>query len=211
MKKTLLLSAGIAALLAQVASAQTVTNLINSWENSTEGWGSEGTWSSGGFSTTTGVTQGTYSWILTDSAAPDYSAALGGTASTSLTYDLAYSTAIEVDVLAGSSFGYQQWDLTLNNSVFGYQSADGYSFPESPSLGSESTLTFTVSPTYLADLIANPTSTTSINFQIGGSAAGTMEIDNLRIIDTFPVPEPSTLALAGLSAAGMLAIRRRKA
>lgn len=206
MKKALFLSVGIAAFLVQNATAQTIS--VNSWENSVEGWGTDGTiWTSGGFSTTSGVTAGLYSWSLVASANPGYAFSIGGTASTALTAELANAASVSVDVLAGGSFGYQQWDLTLNIGG-NYQSADGYSFPQSPVLGTESTLTFTISPTVQALLAANLGSATSVNFQIGGGGAGTMNIDNLRIVEA---PEPTTLALAGLGAAGLLVVRRRKA
>ena len=40
--------------------------LINSWENSLEGWGTfQGDYQSGGFVTSPGVTNGTYSWEVT--------------------------------------------------------------------------------------------------------------------------------------------------
>jgi hypothetical protein len=88
---------------------------------------------------------------------------------------------------------------------------DGYSY-QSVTIGAETTLTWTIPTAMQATLAANPTLATSMTFQIGGGySAGneTMYLDNLRIIDT--VPEPSTIALIGLGAAGLLAIRRRKA
>jgi len=214
MKKHLAVLMGAGVLLIQSASAQTV-NVIDSWENSTEGWGTDGTiWTSGGFSTTTGVTLGTYSWILNASASPGYAFAFGGTATTAITADLANATAVQIDVLA-TGFSYQQWDLDLNSGAFtvalggSYQSTDAYSFPQSPVIGTESTLTWTITPAMQALLAANPTATTSLNFQIGGGNAGTMYLDNLRIVEA--VPEPSVFALIGLGATGLLAMRRRKA
>ena len=217
MKHPLVVLLGASAFLVQSLSAQSVTNVINSWENSSEGWGTDGAnWSSGGFSTTTGVTQGTYSWILNAAGSPGYGFAIGSTASTAITVDLANATAVKIDVLA-TGFSYQQWDLTLNSSAFtvplggSYQSADGYSFPQSPVIGTETTLTWTIPASMQAILAANPTMTTSLNFQIGGGNAGTMYIDNLRIIDpATPAPEPATFAMMGAGVAGLLAFRRRK-
>jgi hypothetical protein len=212
MKKTLFLAIGLVALLAQGASAQTVTNLINSWENSVEGWGPDGTiWTSGGFSTTTGVTEGSYSWILNASASPGYGFALGGTASTAITYDLAYATEVQIDVYTPpGSFGYMQWDLDLNGGGLGYASTDGYTYNQSPTIGSESMLTFTIPPSEQATLQANLTTPTSLNFQIGGSGTGTMYLDDLTIVDPVSAPEPSVLALVGVGAAGLLAVQKRR-
>lgn len=208
MKKVLFLSVGIAAFFVQSASSQTV--LVNSWENSSEGWGAlEANWTSGGFSTTTGVTKGTYSWILNAAAGPDYSGAIGGTASTALTAELANAASVSVNVMA-TGFSYMQWDLALNGGGLGYASTDGYGYSQSPTIGTESTLTFAISPAFRTTLAANLGTATSLNYQIGGGGAGTVYMDNLTITE-LPVPEPSTLALAGLGAAGLLAVRRRKA
>lgn len=192
----------------QPAAAQ--TTLVNSWENSAEGWGPlETNWTSGGFSTTMGVTDGAYSWMLTAAAGPDYGAAIGGTASTTLTSQLANAASVSVDVLADSSFSYLQFDLTLNQQGgLGYASVDSYNYTQSPVLGTESTLTFTIPAAMRATLAANPTLGTSLNYQIGGGAGGTLYLDNLRITE---VPEPATMALLGLGMAGLLAFRRRRA
>jgi hypothetical protein len=163
-------------------------------------------WTSAGFSTTTGVTAGTYSWMLTAAASPDYAGAIGGTASTALTAELANAASVSVDVYA-TGFSYMQWDLTLNqNGGLGYQSADGYSYSQSPVIGTESTLTFTISQAFRDTLAANPTLPTSLNYQIGGGNGGTVFMDNLRITS---VPEPCTLALSGLGVVGLLLFRRR--
>jgi hypothetical protein len=69
-------------------------HLIVSWEGSAEGWGTGGPWTIGGFSTTTGVTAGSDSLILNNPAAPNYAFSFGGTASTPITYVLAYATEV---------------------------------------------------------------------------------------------------------------------
>ena len=209
MKKIVLLSIGAAAFILQNISAQ--AQLVDSWENSTEGWGivEPTIWANGGFNSTTGVTQGTWSWVLTASASPDYGTALGGTASTTLTAELANAASISVDVLtAPASFSFQQWSVAFNqNSGFGFQSVDGFTYSQSPVIGTESTLTWTVPQSFRNAMIANPTLPTSLNFLIGGGGTGTMEIDDLRIT---PAPEPGTMALFGLGALGLLKFGRRR-
>ncbi len=203
------LTVGMLVSALQTATAQGV--LVNSWENSVEGWGTlEANWTSGGFSTTTGVTDGTYSWMLTAAAGPDYGAAIGGTASTTLTSQLANAASVSLDVYATAEFGgYLQFDLTLNQQGgLGYASVDSYSYSQAAVLGSESTLTFAIPSAMRTTLAANPTLATSLNYQIGGGGGGTIYLDNLRINE---VPEPGTFALLALGAAGFLTIRRRKA
>ena len=76
-----------------------------------------GIWPTTGFSTTTGVTAGTYSWNLTAVSGPDYGLALTGPSSTNLTTLLENAASISIDVLtpvAGSFGYYQQWDVEIN-------------------------------------------------------------------------------------------------
>ncbi|MGP8055124.1 MAG: PEP-CTERM sorting domain-containing protein, partial [Limisphaerales bacterium] len=217
MKKLSLLFTGTLALaVVQSASAQ----YNESWENTVDGWGPiGGNMVINGFSTTLGVTAGSYSLVLGDNAAsiaassgPNYAGQIGSTASTALTLDLANAASVTLDVyVPGGNFGYYlQWDLALNqNGGLGYQSVDGYSYSQTANIGGEKTLTWTIPSAMQAILAANPTLPTSLNFQIGGgfsSANDAVYLDNLTITE---VPEPTTLVLAGLGALGLLAIRRR--
>ena len=222
-KRLTLLSIGMTAFLVQSAFAQTI--LYNeSWENTQDGWGivSGANMTLGGFSTTTGVTEGGYSLILDGPAAanssgngPAYQAQLGSTASTQLTYALANASSITMNVyVPAGDFGYYlQWDLAIDQEGtggLGYQSLDGYSYSQDANIGGEATLTWTVPNSFQATLAANPTLATSMVFQIGGgftSASDAAYLDNLTITET---PEPSTIALAGLGIAGWMAIRHRK-
>ncbi len=104
-----------------------------------------------------------------------------------ITTDLAGASSISIDVYTpGGSFGYyQQWDLALNNTdIGGYVSVDSYAYSESPSIGNETTLTWTL-PASITSVLATSANPTSINFQIGGGySAGneTMYLDNVQAI-----------------------------
>jgi hypothetical protein len=214
MQKSLLLAAGAVAFLMQSAFGQVAYN--ESWENTSDGWSTiGGNMISEGFSTTFGVTEGTYSLILGDASTatsgPNYAGQWGSTASTALTADLANATSVTLDVYvpSGDFGGFLQWDLALNGGGLGYQSVDGYNYHESATIGSEAVLTWTIPTAMQATLAANPTLATSLNFQIGGgftSAADAAYLDDL----TITVPEPTTMALCGLGMAGLVALRRRK-
>ncbi len=106
MKRPVLILFGIV-IAGLTARAQT---LLNSWENSQEGWTiNEANWTSTGFSTTAGVTAGSYSWELTAASGPDYGLALTGPSSTNLTALLANAASVSLDVLT-PTFG-QLWLL----------------------------------------------------------------------------------------------------
>jgi hypothetical protein len=175
---------GVLGLGISIAQSQT---LLNSWENSLEGWTiSEGNWTTTGFSTSTGVTAGTYSWNLTAASGPDYGLALTGPSSTTLTTQLLNAGSISIDVLtpvSGSFGGYLQVDLEVNQpGGAGTISVDGYTYDQSPTIGgSESTLTWAVPASVGEALAAHPGLATYLTFQIGGGGGGTMYLDYLRI------------------------------
>jgi hypothetical protein len=207
MKKILFLSVGIAAMCLQTSSAQ----LLESWENTLDGWTVSGDNTSGSSFSSLGATAGSYSLAISFSAAPSYGTPLSSTYQSSFTTALASSSALTLDVYTPpAAFGYylatQMW---INNADAGYnQLAGGTYF--ATGIGSETTLTFSIPPALAAALAAS-SNPTQIGLQMGGNyAAGnsTVYLDNLQAV---PAPEPTTLALAGLGAAGLLAIRRRKA
>jgi hypothetical protein len=166
------------------AQAQT---LLNSWEDSQEGWTIlETNWTSDGFSTNTGVTAGIYSWELTAATNPNYGPTLQGPSSTALTALMADAGQVTLDVLAptAGSFGYyQQWDLVVNQpGGLGSVSSDGSTYSQSPAIGGpESHLIFTIPATIRTALAANPALPTYLSFSIGGGGGGTIYIDNLRV------------------------------
>jgi hypothetical protein len=216
--KLLVLTLAVSSLLAQRAAAQTVV-YNESWENTLDGWGTiGGNMTIGGFSTTSGVTEGSYSLILDGPASggPNYAGQIGSTASTALTLDLANASSVTLNVyVPPGNFGYYlQWDLTLNQQGggLGYQSVDGYAYSQAATIGGESTLTWTIPAAMQTTLAENPTLPTSVNFQIGGgftSISDAAYIDNLQITDN-AVPEPGTLALMGIGALGGWKLARRR-
>jgi hypothetical protein len=183
-KRKILTMVGVLGLGISMAQSQT---LLNSWENSLEGWTiAEGNWTTTGFNTGTGVTAGTYSWNLTAAGGPDYGVALVGPSSTALTTQLLNAGSISLDVLTpvGGSFGFfQQWDLAVNQpGGAGTISLDGGNYSQSPAIGGpESTLTWTVSSSVRQALAAHPTLPVYLTFAIGGGGGGTMYLDYLRI------------------------------
>jgi hypothetical protein len=176
--------------------------LLYSWENSQDGWTILETniWTTTGFSTTTGVTAGSYSWQLTASSGPDYGAALQGPSSTALTAILANTASISIDVATPVSgcFGYYlQWDLVISQpGGLGYVSVDNYSYSGDANIGGSNTLTWTISTNISAGLAANPLLPSYLVFQIGGGfssgVTNTMYLDNLRATSLGPL-EPAQL------------------
>ena len=206
----------MAAFLVQSASAQ----LIESFENTLDGWQVPPSYnlqpSFGavpGFSSTTGVTDGSYSLSVTGTggSGPGYGQLLVSPSMTLLTSELAGASALSFDVYApGGSFGgYLQFDVDINNADTGFVSLDSYSYP-SATLGAESTITVPISVALQAELAASLNPTT-LDIQVGGGySAGneTFYLDDIRLT---PVPEPATLALFGLGMAGVMLLRRRNA
>src|ERR1039458_6912972 len=112
MKRNVLMLIGMLGLGISTAQSQT---LLNSWENSLEGWSiiETSTWTSDGFSTTNGVTQGSYSWELT-STAVDYGQTLRGPSSANLTLIMANADSASMDIMLALNASAFSWGIQID-------------------------------------------------------------------------------------------------
>jgi hypothetical protein len=205
------LGIGVAMLLPTFASAQ----LIESWENTLDGWTFNPSYNTQagftqGFSNTTGVTNGSYSLTVTSAGpSPNYGQMLEGPTDYYNTVALANATDLLLDVdTTPAAFGYfLQFDIEINNADTGFQSIDGYAYP-SATIGSESTVTFPISPTISSELAAS-SNPTQIDISIGGGGGGgEMYLDNLRGNGP-PVVLPEPMSLGAMGAGSVLLMLRR--
>ncbi|MGD0259080.1 MAG: PEP-CTERM sorting domain-containing protein [Verrucomicrobiota bacterium] len=197
----------VAAFTLNLQPAQASTVLVESWENTLDGWTVSGAGvGSYSFSTTQGVTDGSYSLDLTYASSPTYGTPMYSAYSSSLTSTLANNPSVSLDVYTPpASFGYYlQIQLWINNADTGYFQDGAYI---GTTIGSETTITFPVLPPALVATLAASSNPTQIGFQIGGGGASDVFLDNLRVQE---VPEPGTLALLGLGALGLVGLRGRR-
>jgi hypothetical protein len=201
-----------AALLAVAACSlylqpvQAATALIESWENTLDGWTvSGGGVGSSSFSSTLGVTDGSFSLDLTYAGNPNYGTPMFSSYVPAWTSLLATHPTVSVDVFTPpASFGYYlQVQLWINNADTGYFQDGSYL---STTIGSETTIIFPDLPPAMVATLAASSNPTQLGFQIGGGGAGDVYLDNFRASS---VPEPGTLTLLSLGALGLLALRRR--
>jgi hypothetical protein len=177
---------------------QTPPQVLESWENTNDGWTANGQvnpttmvpyFDQMGFSTTTGVTNGSYSWIIgatpsNTSQGPTFGAMISSPASTAFTTDLANlgTNTINLDVYTppGSFGSFLQIQLDYNNIDTGYTAASSYI---GTAIGSERTISFTLTAAQQSALAAS-TNPTSLTLQIGGgytSGNETFYLDNLVV------------------------------
>lgn len=193
MKRKLLALVGLLGLSISFGQAQTV--LLNSWENSTEGWSilETSTWTSDGFSTSNGVTQGSYSWKLSTTGV-DYGRTLQGPSSTNLTALMMNAASLSMDILPDTNtppiFNWGiQIDLEVNQpGGAGTISVDGGNYPGdvySPQLtnGTVSTISWPVSQAARTALDAYPNLPVYLTLSVGGGGGGAIYIDNLRLTE----------------------------
>ncbi len=207
MKKVLFLSVGLTALLLQSASAA----LLESWENTLDGWSLYYPNFTSSFSASTGVTVGNYSLALTGPApvnSPPLYLILSAYQS-NFTTTLAASSALTLDVYTPpGSFGYYlDTQIDIINADTGFVTLGNINFLPT-TIGFETTLSFSI-PSATAAILAASSNPTQIGIQaVGGFSEGneTVYLDNLQSV---PVPEPRVFDLVGLGAAGLLAMRLR--
>ena len=196
----------MAAFSLNLQPAQAATVLLESWENTLDGWTvSGGGVGSSSFSTAQGITAGSFSLDLTYPGNPSYGTPMFSAYSPSWTSTLANNPRVSLDVYTPpASFGYYlQVQLWVNNADTGYFQ-DGSYF--GTTIGSETTITFPDLPADKLAILATSSNPTQMGFQIGGGGAGDVFLDSLRVQQ---VPEPSTLVLLGLGALGVLGLRGR--
>jgi hypothetical protein len=208
LKVRFLLVVALGFLVPGMASAQ----LIESWENTLDGWTVNPSFNNQGFtsafSSTTGVTNGSYSLAITSpGGGPNYGQLLYSPSTMAITNILANASSLSLDVdTTPGAFGYYAaFDFDINNTATGYVSLDGYDYMGT-AIGSEYTFTIPISPS-IASALAASNDPTSINIQVGGnSGGGTMFLDNLRAT---PVPEPVSIG-AMLTGSAVLMLRRHR-
>lgn len=205
--RRLALGLALGAVLTTSASA----GLLASFENDAEGWtintSENAAYSISGFSTTDGVTDGTYSMVVTGTANPSYGQMLVSPDSTALTGELATATQVSIDVTtAPGSFGFgSQWTAVINNADLGYTSLDGFSYSGFVGPGASGHLVWNITAAQRA-VLAGSAASSSLIFQVGGGDAGTMYVDNVRLAQ---IPEPSSLALLTIIGTAAVRFRRR--
>jgi hypothetical protein len=205
MRKSLLLTSA-AALLAMSTSAQAV--LIYDWENDAQGFSGIA-----GFSTTTGVTSGSYSAYGDFGSAFTWAFQIGNWNANFAALNEAQKvgTQILLDVTLEGPAMEEGQGLNVGLWVFHAAANTGIgSFQVTP--GQTVTLTFNI-----PDGVGGPNGESDgvprdwTQFRIwtqggGGYDPGNIYIDNLRV-----VPEPASLGLMGGLAATGLMVRRRRA
>ncbi|MCX7722659.1 MAG: immunoglobulin domain-containing protein [Verrucomicrobiae bacterium] len=168
----------------------------NSWEADLEGWTvvNSANFASDGFSSSTGVTAGLYSWIVRnttgnykwnqDGTDPDLESA----SSVELTSLLANATNVTLDVVVPS--GSLGWGIGF--SLYVNQPGGAGILPISKwenwmGSGSTNTLVFPVSQDVRTALLNNPNRPSSLRLCTGGGGPGVMYFDNLRVNQRPPV------------------------
>ncbi|HEY1922724.1 MAG TPA: PEP-CTERM sorting domain-containing protein [Tepidisphaeraceae bacterium] len=203
--------------------------LIEGFENTLDGWTYVPTYNPTDagyagqetFSTTTGVTQGSYALVVNSGAVArtlnglDYGNFMVSPRTTTLESLLAGATSITIDYNNPGNLAYgPQIDLDIDGAT-GYNSLDGYGYP-TPPLG-QSTAVYSLTSAERSAMAADLASATPIGvnlvLQIGGPAPSAINtpllyIDNIQAVQ--PVPEPASIGMLGIGAAYLLK-RRRKA
>ncbi len=206
-----LLRLALALVVGTALSTSASAGLLASFENDAEGWtinaAENAAYAISGFSTTDGVTDGAYSMIITGTAAPSYGQLLVSPGSAALTAQLATATQVSIDATtAPGAFGFgTQWTAVINNPELGYTSLDAFSYSGSVGPGASGHLSWNITPAQRAVLAGSANSSTLI-FQVGGGASGTMYVDNVRLAQ---IPEPSSIAVLTLASSAALRLRRR--
>ena len=184
MKKIVLMLIGVLGLGTAIGQAQT---MLYSWENSLEGWSilETGSWTSDGFSTNKGVTDGSYSWKLTTTGV-DYGPTLQGPTSPTLALLMANAESVSMDIQLSTNAPAFNWGIQIDLEVnqpggAGTISVNGYNYLGIYGDFGQNTITWDVSQAARTALAAYPNLPCYLTLSVGGGGGGTIYIDNLRV------------------------------
>jgi len=195
-------------------SASVQAQGIATWDNTSEGWtvgADEPSYVHTGYSTTTGVTNGTHAAIVAGTSGTNFGHVWQSPFSVANAATLSNAQSVSLDIWASEDFdpffGNMLLAMYVEGGSLGETQIDD--FLNAAPLGSQTTLTWNLTPAQRSAFALDTANNDDVRifFRFLASNGGTMYLDNLRIT---PVPEPASLGLAVASGGGVLLARRRR-